>query len=178
MKLISLFLVLSSFTFLSCDDSSSSKKTEEKDNTPGSETIPNQVVQGNIEAKAFSFVSGYYKVREDGITINLYAAEPLPAGEAMWTPYASNLDIIIIPMIATPGVYKIPYKLHADQSAITYPTLYSDREQKNYMGESGVVEILTVDDANGIITGRLKIDDSSSDSHLAGHFTVTREDKL
>lgn len=169
-------LVLAVLALSACNsESGNSDPGLEKDSTDPSTaySIATSVIHGSIEGQDFVFVSGSYEEDSEGYTINLYPAEPLPESERMWSPYATNLDMVLIPLPLGVGTYKLPYKLNPSSSSVTTPTIYEAEDQSNLMTTEGVVEIYGVDDVNGVITGGLHIVDVH-DNELNGTFTVRK----
>lgn len=169
-------LVLAVLALTGCNsESGNSDPSLEKDSTDPSTTysIATSVVQGSIEGQDFVFVSGSYKEDSEGYTISLYPAEPLPESERMWSPYATNLDMVLIPLPLGVGSYELPYKLNPSSTSVTTPTIFEAQDQTNLMTTEGVVEIYSVDDVNGVITGGLHVVDLH-DNELNGTFTVRK----
>jgi len=154
-------------------DHSANDTSDESLASLGSAINRTQVVQGSIEGQDFVFVSGSYEEDSEGYSITLYPAEPLPESERLWSPYETNLDMVLIPLPLGVGSYKLPYKLNPSSTSVTTPTIFEAEDQSNLMTTDGVVEIYSVDDVNGVITGGLHVVDLH-DNELNGTFTVRK----
>lgn len=145
--------------FVSCS------KDEEKTN---SYTFIDQNLQGKIGGNAWTFVAGNAEdsyFTEGNLSIDLYPSElDTPCG-FIW-----DVDYVMFEIPKEVGIYELYFDLSSFDGYTV--TLFETEGTMNNIATEGAVEIISIDETSGTITGRMDVR-ADGDNQVNGNFTIT-----
>lgn len=152
------FCLLSACTILAV---TACKKEENEDPATTNYEFIDQPLQGKINGESWTFVDGSAEEHGNYSVIMYEATYPNPCSSFSDAPNTSTVGFVRDDL--QPGTYQ----LNMDQ----YMLIFDKEEGVNYLCTDGVYEILSIDTAAQLLSGRVVIDFDRT-TYMNGNFTI------